>query len=79
MKVYVVIMKCYFDDIYTEIKCICKNRQTAMGKMKEYANEQVKEQFSYENWKITDINNDKYVLNSDYESMEFRVVEYEVI
>ena len=47
--------------------------------MKEYAKKQLEEQFEYEDWAITTIEDDKCILDSIYESMEFRIKEFEVI
>ena len=80
MKVYIVI-EIYFseDGVRKEIKCVCKDKNTAKDKMKEYVKKQLEEQFEYEDWAITTIEDDKYILDSVYESMEFRIKEFEVI
>ena len=80
MKVYIVV-EIYFSEegVHKEIKCVCKDKQTATNKMKEYAKKQLEEQFEYEDWMITYMDNDKCDLDSIYESMEFRIKEFEVI
>ena len=80
MKVYIVI-EIYFSEegVHKEIKCVCKDKNTARDKMKEYAKKQLEEQFEYEDWAITTIEDDKYILDSVYESMEFIIKEFEVI
>ena len=80
MKVYIVV-EIYFSEegVHKEIKCVCKDKQTAINKMKEYAKKQLEEQFEYEDWAITTIEDDKCILDSMYESMEFRIKEFEVI
>ena len=80
MKVYIII-EIYFSEegVHKEIKCVCKNKNIATNKMKEYANEQIEEQHDYENWMITYMDNDKCDLDSMYESMEFKIKEFEVI
>ena len=80
MKVYIVV-EIYFSEegVHKEIKCVCKDKQTATNKMKEYAKKQLEEQFKYEDWMITYMDNDKCDLDSIYESMEFRIKEFEVI
>ena len=80
MKVYIVI-EIYFSEegVHKEIKCVCKNKNIAKDKMKEYAKKQLEEQFEYEDWAITTIEDDKCILDSMYESMEFRIKEFEVI
>ena len=80
MKVYIVI-EIYFSEegVHKEIKCVCKDKNTARDKMKEYAKKQLEEQFEYEDWMITYMDNDKCDLDSIYESMEFRIKEFEVI
>ena len=80
MKVYIVI-EIYFseDGVHKEVKCVCKNKNIARDKMKEYANKQIKQQYEYENWAITTIEDDKCILDSMYESMEFKIKEFEVI
>ena len=80
MKVYIVT-EIYFseDGVRKEIKCVCKDKNTARDKMKEYVDEQIEQQHDYENWAITTIEDDKCILDSVYESMEFRIKEFEVI
>ena len=80
MKVYIVI-EIYFSEegVHKEIKCVCKNKNIATNKMKEYAKKQLEEQFEYEDWTITTIEDNKCILDSVYESMEFRIKEFEVI
>ena len=80
MKVYIVI-EIYFseDGVRKENKCVCKDKNTARNKMKEYADKQIEQQYDYENWVITTIEDDKCILDSMYESMEFRIKEFEVI
>ena len=80
MKVYIVI-EIYFseDGVRKEIKCVCKNKNIATNKMKEYADKQIEQQYDYENWIITYMDNNKCDLDSIYESMEFRIKEFEVI
>ena len=80
MKVYIVV-EIYFSEegVHKEIKCVCKDKQTATNKMKEYADKQIKQQHDYENWMITYMDNNKCDLDSIYESMEFRIKEFEVI
>ena len=80
MKVYIVI-EIYFSEegVHKEIKCVCKDKNTARDKMKEYAKKQLEQQYDYENWAITTIEDDKCILDSMYESMEFRIKEFEVI
>ena len=80
MKVYIVI-EIYFSEegVHKEVKCVCKDKNTARDKMKEYADKQIEQQHDYENWAITTIEDDKCSLDSIYESMEFRIKEFEVI
>ena len=80
MKIYIVV-EIYFSEegVHKEIKCVCKDKQTAINKMKEYAKKQLEEQFEYEDWMITYMDNDKCDLDSIYESMEFKIKEFEVI
>ena len=80
MKVYIVV-EIYFSEegVHKEVKCVCKDKQTAINKMKEYANKQIEQQHDYENWMITYMDNNKCDLDSIYESMEFRIKEFEVI
>ena len=80
MKVYIVI-EIYFSEegVHKEVKCVCKDKQTAINKMKEYAKKQIEQQYDYEDWMITYMDNDKCDLDSIYESMEFRIKEFEVI
>lgn len=42
MKVYIVV-EIYFSEegVHKEIKCVCKDKQTATNKMKEYAKKQL--------------------------------------
>lgn len=80
MKVYIVT-EIYFSEegVHKEVKCVCKDKNIATNKMKEYAKKQLEEQFEYEDWAITTIEDDKCILDSMYESMEFRIKEFEVI
>ena len=80
MKIYIV-MGIYFSEegVHKEVKCVCKDKNTARNKMKEYSDKQIEEQFEYEDWTITTIEDDKCILDSMYESMEFRIKEFEVI
>ena len=80
MKVYIVV-EIYFSEegVHKEIKCVCKDNQIATNKMKEYAKKQIEQQYDYENWMITYIDDNKCSLDSIYESMEFRIKEFEVI
>lgn len=76
-----IITEIYFSEegVHKEVKCICKDKNTAKDKVKEYANKQIKEQFEYEEWTITTIEDDKYILDSMYESLVFKINEWEVI
>ena len=80
MKVYIVI-EIYFSEegVHKEIKCVCKDKNTARDKMKEYVDEQIEQQHDYENWAITTIEDDKCILDSMYESLVFKINEWEVI
>ena len=80
MKVYIV-MEIYFSEegVHKEVKCVCKNKNIATNKMKEYADKQIEQQYDYENWIITYMDNNKCDLDSMYESMEFKIKEFEVI
>lgn len=80
MKVYIVT-EIYFSEegVHREIKCVCKDKNTAKDKIKEYAKKQLEEQFEYENWTITTIKNDECILDSIYESLVFKINEWEVI
>nr|DAI89338.1 MAG TPA: hypothetical protein [Caudoviricetes sp.] len=80
MKVYIVT-EIYFSEegIQKNIKCVCKDKNTAKDKMKEYAKKQLEEQFEYEDWTITTIEDDKCILDSRYESLVFKINEFEVI
>ena len=80
MKVYIVT-EIYFseDGVRKEIKCVCKNKNIATNKMKEYVDEQIEQQHDYENWAITTIEDDKCGLDSIYESLVFEINEWEVI
>ena len=80
MKVYIVT-EMYFSEEgdHKEVKSVCKDRNRARDKMKEYAKKQLEEQFEYEDWAITTIEDDKCILDSMYESMEFKIKEFEVI
>ena len=80
MKVYIVT-EMYFSEegIHKEIKCVCKDKNTARNKMKEYADKQIEQQHDYENWMITYMDDNKCDLDNIYESMEFRIKEFEVI
>lgn len=80
MKVYTVTEIYYSEEgVQKGIKCVCKDKNTARDKMKEYANKQIKEQFEYEDWAITTIEDDKCILDSRYESLVFKINELEVI
>lgn len=80
MKVYIVTEIYYSEEgIQKDIKCVCKDENTARDKIKEYANKQIKEQFEYENWTMTTIEDDKYILDSMYESLVFKINEWEMI
>ena len=80
MKVYIVTEIYYSEEgIQKDIKCVCKDKNTARDKIKEYADKQIKEQFEYENWTMTTIEDDKYILDSMYESLVFKINEWEVI
>ena len=80
MKVYIVT-EMYFSEegIHKEIKCVCKDKNTARDKMKEYADKQIEQQYDYENWTITYIDDNKCSLDSMYESLVFEINEWEVI
>ena len=80
MKVYIVI-EIYFSEegVHKEIKCVCKDNQIATNKMKEYADKQIKQQYDYENWTITYMDDNKCGLDSMYESLVFEIHEWEVI
>ena len=80
MKVYIVI-EIYFSEegVHKEVKCVCKDKQTAINKMKEYADKQIEQQYDYENWAITTIEDDECILDSMYESLVFKINEWEVI
>ena len=80
MKVYIVT-EIYFSEegVHKEVKCVCKDKNTAKDKIKEYANKQLEEQFDYEEWEITTIEGDKCVLEGLYESLVFKINEWEVI
>lgn len=80
MKVYTVTEIYYSEEgIQKDIKCVCKDKNTARDKIKEYANKQLEEQFEYEDWTITTIKDDKYILDSMYESLVFKINEWEVV
>lgn len=81
MNVYVIIEKYYDEDyrIVTDIRCICKDKDTAKDKIKEYAKKQLEEQFEYEDWVITSMKDYECVLDSMYESLVFRINKWEVI
>lgn len=80
MKMYTVTEIYYSEEgIQKDIKCICKDKNTARDKMKEYAKKQIKGQFEYEDWAITTIEDDKCILDSMYESLVFKINELEVI
>lgn len=80
MKVYIVT-EIYFSEegVHKEVKCVSKDKNTAKNKIKEYAKKQLEEQFEYEDWAITTIEDDKCILDSMYESLVFRINEWEVI
>lgn len=74
MKVYTVTEIYYSEEgIQKDIKCVCRDKNTARDKMKEYANKQIKEQFEYEDWVITTIEDNKCILDSMYESLVFKI------
>lgn len=81
MYVYVIIEKYYDEDyrIVTDIRCICKDKDTAKDKIKEYAKKQLEEQFEYEDWVITSMKDYECVLESLYETLVLKVKEWEVI
>lgn len=80
MKVYTVTEIYYSEEgIQKDIKCVCRDKNTARDKMKEYANKQIKEQFEYEDWVITTIEDNKCILDSMYESLVFKINKWEVI
>lgn len=80
MKVYTVTEIYYSEEgIQKDIKCVCRDKNTARDKMKEYANKQIKEQFEYEDWAITTIEDNKCILDSIYESLVLKINEWEVI
>lgn len=80
MKVHIVTEIYYSEEgVHREVKCICKDKNTARDKMKEYAKKQLAEQFEYEDWTITTIEDDKCILDSMYESLVFKINEWEVI
>lgn len=76
-----IITEIYFSEegVHKEVKCICKDKNTAKDKVKEYVKKQLGEQFDYEEWTITTIEDDKYILDSLYESLVFKINEWEVI
>ncbi len=79
MKVYTVTEIYYSEEgVQKDIKCVCKDKNTARDKMKGYVKKQLKEQFEYEDWAIT-IEDDKCILDSMYESLVFKINEWEVI
>ena len=80
MKVYIVV-EIYFSEegVHKEVKCVCKDKNTDRDKMKEYAKKKLEEQFEYENWMITYMDNDKCGLDSIYESLVLKIEEWEVI
>ena len=80
MKVYIVT-EMYFSEegVHKEVKCVCKDKNTAIDKMKEYADKQIEQQYDYENWAITTIEEDKCILDSMCESLVFKINEWEVI
>lgn len=80
MKVYIVT-EIYFSEegVHREVKCICKDKNTARDKMKEYAKKQLEEQFEYEDWVITSMKDYECVLESSYETLVLKVKEWEVI
>ena len=80
MKIYSVT-EMYFSEegVHKEIKCVCKDKNIATNKMKEYAKKQLEEQFEYEDWAITTIEDDECILDSMYESLVFKINEWEVI
>lgn len=80
MKVYIITGIYYSEEgVHREVKCVCKDKNTARDKMKEYAKKQLEEQFEYEDWIITTIEDDKCILDSRYESLVFKINEFEVI
>lgn len=80
MKVYIVT-EIYFSEegVHREVKCVCKDKNTARDKIKEYAKKQLEEQFEYEDWTITTIKGDECVLDSTYESLVLKINKWEVI
>lgn len=79
MMVHIVTEIYYSEEgVHKEVKCVCKDKNTARDKMKEYAKKQLEEQFEYEDW-ITTIEDDKCILDSRYESLVFKINEFEVI
>ena len=80
MMVHIVTEIYYSEEgVHKEVKCVCKDKNTARDKMKEYAKKQLEEQFEYEDWIITTIEDDKCILDSRYESLVFKINEFEVI
>lgn len=80
MKVYIVT-EIYFSEegVHIEVKCVCKDKNTAKDKIKEYAKKQLEEQFEYEDWRITTIKDDECVLEGLYETLVLKINEWEVI
>lgn len=80
MKAYIVT-EIYFSEegVHKEVKCVCKDKNTARDKMKEYAKKQLEEQFEYEDWVITSMKDYECVLESLYETLVLKVKEWEVI
>lgn len=79
MMVHIVTEIYYSEEgVHKEVKCVCKDKNTARDKMKEYAKKQLEEQFEYEDW-IATIEDDKCILDSRYESLVFKINEFEVI
>lgn len=80
MKVYIITEIYYSEEgVHREVKCVCKDKNTARDKMKEYANKQIEEQFEYEDWAITMIKDNECILDSIYESLVLKINEFEVM
>ena len=80
MKMYTVTEIYYSEEgVHKEVKCVCKDKNTARDKMKEYAKKQLEEQFEYEDWVITTIKDEECILDSIYESLVLKINEWEVI
>lgn len=80
MKVYIITEIYYSEEgVHREVKCVCKDKNTARDKMKEYANKQIEEQFEYEDWAITMIKDNECILDSIYESLVLKINKFEVM